>query len=115
MDRLTERDQSLMTQAALVGVAAGIEHGDSLIAMQDFCKWLKENESRLAKEAPSEEKIVQVNGFSYGPPEQLAYLLVGVTDSGRVVMSTGDKNWTDVSPEPPSSEATENAKGVEEV
>lgn len=45
------------------------------------------------------DKIVQVTGFAVGPPEQHAYLLVGVTNSGKVVMSQGDKKWADVGPE----------------
>ena len=47
------------------------------------------------------EKIISVAGFSVGPPEQHAYMLVGVTDSGTVVMSQGDGNWTDVGPKKP--------------
>ena len=44
------------------------------------------------------DKIIQVSGFQYGPPEQYTYMLVGVTESGAVVMSTGAGNWADVSP-----------------
>lgn len=50
------------------------------------------------KEEIKEDKIICVNGFSVGHPQQHAYLLVGVTESGTVVMSTGDGNWADVGP-----------------
>lgn len=51
------------------------------------------------------EKIVQVSGFAVGPPEQHAYLLVGVTNSGQVVMSQGDGDWAKVGPERNKSKA----------
>lgn len=44
------------------------------------------------------ERITSVSGFPVGPPEQHAYLLVGITVIGRVVISNGDGQWVDVSP-----------------
>jgi len=46
-----------------------------------------------------EDKIIQVTGFTIGPPWQLAYLLVGVTNGGQVVMSQGDGEWAAVGPD----------------
>lgn len=43
-------------------------------------------------------KIVNVNGFSVGPPEQHAYLLVAVTDVGNVLISQGDGKWENIGP-----------------
>lgn len=46
------------------------------------------------------EKIVQVSGFGVANTSQTQcdYMLVGLTDKGRVVLSMGDREWVDVSP-----------------
>ena len=48
----------------------------------------------------SEDKIIQVSGFPgiNTPHMQTDFFLVGVTEAGKVVMSTGDRNWTEVGP-----------------
>jgi len=47
------------------------------------------------------DPIVQVSGFPVEntPNTQCYYLLVGLTKSGKVILSTGDREWFDVSPE----------------
>lgn len=52
------------------------------------------------------EKIIQVSGFGVHNTNQTQcdYMLVAVTNEGRVVMSMGDREWTDVSPRLPSNE-----------
>jgi len=44
------------------------------------------------------DKIIQVNGFGvdYNERTQCDYLLVAVTNEGKVIMSTGDGEWWDV-------------------
>ena len=46
------------------------------------------------------DKIIQVSGFGVANTSttQCNYLLVGLTESGKVVLSTGDGHWADVSP-----------------
>lgn len=48
----------------------------------------------------SKEKIVQVSGFGVENTEdtQTNYMVVAVTDRGRVVISCGDTRWSDISP-----------------
>lgn len=53
-------------------------------------------------EAETEEKIVQASGFGVAntPKTQADYMLVAVTDKGRVLMMDGyDGKWGDVSPQ----------------
>ena len=47
----------------------------------------------------SKDKIIQVTGFGVANTSntQCDYMLVGLTESGKVMMSTGDGNWADVS------------------
>jgi hypothetical protein len=52
----------------------------------------------------TDEKIVQVSGFSVDPARfdnQVDYMVVGVTNTGRVVITTGDGQWGDISPKKP--------------
>lgn len=44
--------------------------------------------------------IVQVSGFSVANTSrtQCEFMLVGLTRDGRIVMSTGDRKWTEVGP-----------------
>lgn len=44
------------------------------------------------------DKIIQASGFGVRNTQatQCDYLLVAVTESGRVLMSCGDGRWTDV-------------------
>ena len=46
------------------------------------------------------DKIIQVSGFGVEKTmnTQCNYMLVALTESGRVLMSTGDQRWCDVSP-----------------
>jgi len=46
------------------------------------------------------DKIVSVSGFAVNNTAntQCDYMLVGLTESGRVVISRGDRDWVDVSP-----------------
>ena len=48
------------------------------------------------------DKIIQVSGFQVASTRhtQCDYLLVALTESGKVVLSTGDEKWADVSPAP---------------
>ena len=48
------------------------------------------------------DPIVQVSGFGveHTMQTQCNFLLVGLTKSGKVVLSTGDGIWSDVSPKP---------------
>ena len=48
----------------------------------------------------SEDKIVQVSGFRVDSVCANGYMLVAVTESGKVLLSTGDTKWADVSPKP---------------
>lgn len=47
------------------------------------------------RDAP--DKIVQVSGFGVQSAER-DYMLVALTQSGTVLMSTGDGSWTNVGP-----------------
>ena len=55
------------------------------------------------------ETIVQVSGFGVDNVQstQSGYMLVGLTSKGRVVLSTGDGNWGDVSPKKPQEQDSE--------
>ena len=55
---------------------------------------------RLQKQIERDEKIIQVSGFGVNNTSntQCDYMLVGLTATGKVVISTGDGEWTDVSP-----------------
>jgi len=47
-----------------------------------------------------EDKIVQVSGFGvdFVINSQVDYMVVGLTESGKVVITTGDGYWADISP-----------------
>ena len=49
------------------------------------------------------DKIVQVSGFGVENTHstQCHYMIVGVTESGDVVITTGDGNWTSIGPKSP--------------
>ena len=51
-------------------------------------------------ESEREERIVQVSGFGVNRTSdtQCDYMLVAVTNHGRVVMSRGDGDWNDIGP-----------------
>lgn len=43
------------------------------------------------------DKIIQASGFPYiNSSDQSMYLLVAVTEYGRVLMSEGDGRWADI-------------------
>jgi len=44
------------------------------------------------------DKIIKVNGFGvgYNFRTQTDYMLVALTENGKVLMSTGDGHWCDV-------------------
>ncbi len=46
------------------------------------------------------DRIIQVSGFGVANTSstQCDYMLVALTYDGRVIMSTGDREWFDVSP-----------------
>jgi len=46
------------------------------------------------------DKIIQVSGFGVenNSATQCSYLLCALTDCGKVLLSTGDGKWHDVSP-----------------
>jgi hypothetical protein len=46
------------------------------------------------------EYVVQVSGFSvaYNQRTQSDYMLVGLTNLGRVIVSNGDNQWGDITP-----------------
>lgn len=48
------------------------------------------------------EKLIQVSGFGVANTNQTQcdYMLVGLTNTGRVLMSMGNRDWVDVSPTP---------------
>jgi len=54
------------------------------------------------------DKITFVSGFSVKNTmyTQCDYMLVAVTDTGKVLMSTGDGNWSDVGPKKPEQKCT---------
>ena len=70
------------------------------------------NETAKCNDQPASERscpdpagsdpIVQVNGFGVEntASTQCNFMLVGLTKSGKVVLSTGDGIWSDVSPKP---------------
>lgn len=47
-----------------------------------------------------EDKIIQVSGFGVENTSltQCNYLIVGLTESGQVVITTGDGVWANISP-----------------
>ena len=49
---------------------------------------------------PEGDKIIQVSGFGVNNTSQTQcnYMIVGLTKSGRVVITTGDRKWADISP-----------------
>jgi hypothetical protein len=55
---------------------------------------------------PEQDKIIQVSGFGVKNTmsTQCEYLLVALTESGKVLLSTGDRIWCDVSAVPPEGE-----------
>jgi len=57
-----------------------------------------------------EDKIIQVSGFGveYNSATQCNYLLCALTESGKVLLSTGDGVWIDVSPKPASTKAVKD-------
>lgn len=46
------------------------------------------------------DKIIQVSGFGVANTHntQCDFMLVALTESGKVLLSMGDTNWCDVSP-----------------
>ena len=46
------------------------------------------------------EYVVQVSGFqvAYNERTQSDYMLVGLTNLGRVIISNGDHQWGDITP-----------------
>ena len=67
-----------------------------LISMRDaelIIKTLSQN-----KDTEIQDKIVQVSGFGCRntPYTQTEYMLVGLTEAGRVVLSNGNGEWADV-------------------
>ena len=57
---------------------------------------------RSCPDPAGSDPIVQVNGFGVAntASTQCNFMLVGLTESGKVVLSTGDGIWSDVSPKP---------------
>jgi len=53
-----------------------------------------------SKEGTMSDKIIQVSGFGFGVANtqttQCHYMLVALTENGRVLMSRGDGEWSDV-------------------
>ena len=47
-----------------------------------------------------EDKIVQVSGFGVenNASTQCDYVIVGVTESGKVLITSGDGKWSNISP-----------------
>jgi hypothetical protein len=56
------------------------------------------------------DKIIQVNGFGVANTKntQCDYMLVALTESGRVLMSRGNGEWCDVTDGDPEIKETEN-------
>ena len=48
------------------------------------------------------DKIIQVSGFGVNNTSQTQcdYIIAALTESGRVLMSIGDKDWWDITPLP---------------
>ena len=59
-----------------------------------------------------EDKIIQVSGFGVANTQdaQCNYLIVGVTENGKVVITTGDGIWADISPEASQPAVANDAK-----
>jgi hypothetical protein len=60
------------------------------------------------------DKIISVNGFGVENTvnTQCNYMLVALTESGKVLLSTGDKNWCDVSAHNTQQDDDERVKGL---
>lgn len=54
----------------------------------------------------NEDKIIQVSGFGVENTNttQCNYMIVGVTEAGRVLITTGDGIWFDISPKEASND-----------
>jgi hypothetical protein len=55
---------------------------------------------KMMQEARPKERIIQVSGIGCNPIHDginVNYFLVGLTNMGRVIMSSGDGEWGDVS------------------
>lgn len=52
------------------------------------------------------DKIIQVSGFGVNNTmhTQTEYMLVALTESGKVLMSTGDGEWASVGPKEPEDD-----------
>jgi len=51
------------------------------------------------------DKIIQISGFSVENTSstQCNYMIVGLTESGKVLITTGDGQWSDISAKEPTA------------
>ena len=56
------------------------------------------------------DKIIQVSGFGVenNQSTQCSYMIVGLTQSGKVVITSGDGIWADISSNAPHNQALES-------
>lgn len=47
-----------------------------------------------------EDKIIQISGFGVNNTKntQCDYMIIGLTESGKVLITTGDGKWANISP-----------------
>lgn len=66
----------------------------------DFAVINRKEWEAVKREVFDIDRIVQVSGFGVENTysTQCNYILVGLTESGKVIISTGDSRWADVSP-----------------
>jgi hypothetical protein len=66
----------------------------------DFAMVSRQDWEAVKREVFEIDRIVQVSGFGVENTysTQCNYILVGLTESGKVIISTGDSRWADVSP-----------------
>jgi hypothetical protein len=59
------------------------------------------------------DKIIQVSGFGVENTQstQCNYMIVGLTESGKVLITQGDRKWADISPY--ASQPTVPANGAD--
>ncbi len=61
-----------------------------------------------------EDKIVRISGFGVEntASTQCNFMVVGLTESGRVVITQGDGRWTDISHNAPEPASTPDGAGA---
>lgn len=84
------------------------EEGEIKAVGEGIQKAIGDAQSQAGGGVPS-DPIVQVSGFGVANTNgtQCDYMLVGLTQSGQVVISRGDGDWADISPAAPTPAESE--------